>query len=157
MILKGAQPLLTLKGIFNVRHMRGNKCLSNEDVSNTITTAGFAEVAGLINEVTSIGFKWLAIGSSATAASNANTALAGEITSPSLSRVSATTSRVTTSETNDTAQSVNTYSSTATQAVQEVGLFDSSSSGVMLSRATFSAKNLVSGDTLQITHKVQVQ
>lgn len=149
---------VTLKGIFTIKHFRLGKLLNEMVVNNTITNAGKAAVAGLMNGVGSTTYQWVAIGSSATAAAAADTALATEITSPSLGKASATASRVTTTVTNDTDQLVHTFSSTATQSVQEVGIFDTStaSSGTMISRATFAAKNLASGDTLQVTHKIAV-
>lgn len=147
---------IILKGKFCIRHIRDGEILGEEEINNTVTATGKAEVAGLINEVTSIGFKWLAIGSSSTAATSANTVLAAEITSPSLKRVASTCTRVTTDDTNDTAQLVHTWTSTATQTVQEAGIFDSSSGGVMLARQTFTARNLAANDTLQVTYKVDV-
>ena len=154
MKLNGA---MVLKGIFRIKHYnKKGRLLSDETLYNTVTNTGKAEIAGLINEQTSIGFKWLALDASSTAAAASDTALASEITSPSLNRAAATCSRVTTSVTNDTAQALHTWNSTATQTVYGVGLFDSSSNGVMASRVTFAAKNLESGDTLQVTHKLQV-
>lgn len=154
MKLNGA---MKLKGIFTIKHFdRDGQLLSEDTISNTVTSTGKAEIAGLINEATSGGFKWLALDSSSTATTAGFTALASEVTSDSLARAAATCTRVTTTVANDTAQAVHTWSCTATQTVQSAGLFDSSSSGVMASRATFAAKNLVSGDTLQITHKLAV-
>jgi|TARA_R100001530_G_scaffold127734_1_gene97054 hypothetical protein len=155
MKLNGA---LSLKGVFNIKHFRGGRLLDEMVVNNTITNAGIAGVAGLINAVGTSTYTYMALGSSATAAVVADTALAAEITSGSLDRIAATATRVTTTVTNDTDQLVKTWSSTATQAVQEVGVFDTSteSAGTMISRATFTAKNLVSGDTLQVTHKIVV-
>ena len=147
---------ITLKGQFDIKHFRNGKMISQETIDNTVTSTGKAEIAGLINEVTSIGFKWLALDASSTVATAADTTLASEITSPSLARAAATCSRTTTTVANDTAAAIKTWTSTATQTVYGVGLFDSASSGVMASRATFTAKNLVSGDTLQVTHKLKV-
>ena len=148
--------LLNLSGRIGIRHIRDGKTLSYEEVDNTVTATGKAEVAGLINEVTSIGFKWIAIGSSSTAAASANTALAAELTTGGLSRAAATCTRVTTDDTDDTAQLVHTFTATATLTVQEAGIFDSASGGIMLGRQTFAAKNMESADTLAITYKVDV-
>lgn len=147
---------IRLVGKFRIRHIRDGKVLSEEEIRNTITTVGKAEVAGLINEVTSIGFKWIELGSSSTAATSANTALAVAITSPSLGRSAATCSRVTTDDTDDTAQLVHTFTSTATQTVREAGIFDSASGGILLARQTFGAKNMEDADTLEVTYKVDV-
>lgn len=150
------QGVITLKGKFCIRHLRDGEVLSEEWINNTVTATGKAEVAGLINEATSGGFKWLAIGSSSTAATSADTALAEEITSPSLGRAASTCTRVTTDDTNDTAQLVHTWTSTATQTVKEAGIFDAASSGVMLARQTFAAKNMEANDTLAVTYKTDV-
>jgi hypothetical protein len=68
---------------------------------------------------------------------------------------SATASRVTTTVTNDTAQDVVTFNYTATLAVTESGVFNAATAGTMLCRQTFSAVNVVNGDSLQFTWKVK--
>jgi len=115
-----------------------------------------AEVAGLINEDTSGGFKWLAIGIGVTGAQATDTTLVSEIASGGGSRAAATCTRVQTSVANDTAQMVKEWTFSATFAVTESGIFDAASDGVMLARQTFAAWNVVSGDKLELTWKVQV-
>ena len=150
--------MLNLKGIFTIRHYRDSKLLSEETVDNTITNVGLGVAAGLLNGVSTSTFDAIGLDSSSTAAAVGDTTLVSEITSDSLARISATTSRVTTTETNDTDQLVHTFASTATQAVNGVGVFDTSvvANSKMISRATFATKNLTNGDTLEITHKIQV-
>jgi hypothetical protein len=148
--------MITLKGQFNFKHYRNGKLLSEETIDNTITTVGIREVAGLINEVTTGGFKWIQLGSSSTSATAANTTLAAAITAAGMSRAAATCTRTITTTANDTAQLVHTFTATASQSVREAGIFDSSTSGVMLARQTFIAKALESGDTLATTYKVRV-
>jgi len=147
---------ITIAGRFGISHLRDGKTLSYEEFNNTVTTVGKAEVAGLINEATSGGFKWIAVGSSSTAAVVGNTTLAAEHTGSGLARAAATCTRVTTDTTNDTAQLVKTFTATATKTVQEAGILDSSSSGVLLARQTFSAKNMEANDTLAVTYKIDV-
>jgi len=153
MRIKGA---LQIEGYFTVRHMRGDKILSEETIHNTTTNAGFKEIAGLINEQSSGGFKWLGLDNSGTAAAAADTALASEITTAGLSRVSATCSKVTTTVAGDTAQLLKTFTATATKAVRGVGIFDTASAGIMAARTTFTAKNMETNDTLQVTYKIKV-
>jgi len=155
MRLKGA---LTLQGKFIIRHYRNGKLIDEEEITNTITNAGKAKVAGLINEVTSGGFKWIALGDSSTAATANDTALASEITGSGLGRAQATCSRVTTDVSNDTAQLVHTFVATGTVSVKEAGIFDTSTAnaGTMLARQTFTAKNLEANDSLEVTYKVKV-
>lgn len=71
------------------------------------------------------------------------------------SRVAGTSSTVTTTQTNDTYQSVATITATATRAVDEAGMFDASTSGNMFLSATFAVVNLANGDSLQLTGKTQ--
>ncbi len=118
---------------------------------NLVVTVGKAHVAGLINGTTSGAFTYMAIGSSSTTPSSNDTALGSE-----LSRVSATTSRVTTDETNDTAQWVATFTASGSWTVQEMGVFNASSGGTMLNRIVFTAINLSADDQLQITYKLDV-
>jgi len=124
---------------------------------NLVTSAGKAGVASRINGAGSeAAFTYLAVGTGTTAAAAGNTALETEITDSGLSRANSTASRVTTTVTNDTAQLVNTFSVSGTKAVTEAGILNASSSGVLLARQVFSAINVISGDSLQLTYKVAV-
>jgi hypothetical protein len=62
---------------------------------------------------------------------------------------------VTTTTTNDTAQLTNTFSVTGTVAVTESGVLNAASTGTLLCRQVFTAINVVSGDSLALTWKVQ--
>ena len=55
---------------------------------------------------------------------------------------------------NDTTQLVKQWSVTGTKAVTEMGILNAASVGTLLVRNTFSAYNVVSGDTFKITHKL---
>lgn len=100
--------------------------------------------------------KHIGIGTGATAATRtavaADTALSTEVET----RATGTESTVTTTQTGDTYQSVGTVSITGTRAIDESGLFDASSSGNMITSATLSIINLLSGDSLQLTWKVAI-
>lgn len=127
------------------------------NISNLITNAGFAGVASRINGSGSeAAFTYIAIGIGATAANVADTTLGSEITTNGGQRAAATASRVTTDVTNDTAQLVLTYTFTGSFAVTESGVFNASSAGVLLARQVFSAINVASGDSLQITWKFDI-
>ena len=123
-----------------------------------VVDVGKAQVAGLINGIVTTAFTYIAIGTGTTAPTASDTGLGTETT-----RKSASTSRVTTSVSNDTAQLQATFSSSdglsGTSAITESGVFDASSGGNMLCRQTFDALNVDwdSGDTLQITWQIQVQ
>lgn len=100
--------------------------------------------------------KYLGIGTGATSAARTaaagDTALSTEVETRSGTNAGTT---VTTTNTNDTYQVVQTITASATRAVDEAGLFDASSTGNMYMSATFPVINLASGDSLQITAKVQ--
>ncbi len=153
MKIKGAA---VLKGQFRISHLRDGQILSEEVFDNTITNAGKKETAGLINEDASGGFKWIELGDSSTTAVAADTALASAITAAGLARAAATCSKSTTTVAGDTAVLTHTFTATATQSVQEAGIFDSSTAGIMLARQTFTAKNMEANDTLAVTYKVKV-
>lgn len=100
--------------------------------------------------------KFIGIGTGATGA--ARTAAAGDtaLSTEVETRSSGTESTVTTTQTGDTYQSQGTISITGTRAVDESGLFDASTSGNMITSATLNVINLLSGDSLQLTWKVQI-
>ena len=124
---------------------------------NLITTKGKEIAADQIGGTTTAPVTAIAIGTGTTAPAAGNTALETEITTNGGQRGAATVTNVTTTTTNDTEQWVKTFTFTGSFAVTEEGLFDNNTSGGnMLARNTFSAINVVSGDSLQITHKVQV-
>lgn len=124
--------------------------------ANLVTNAGKAAVAGLINGVVTDFFDFIAIGTGTTAANAADTTLETEITTNGGQRAASTNSRVTTDVTNDTAQGVLTYAFTGSFAVTESGWLSASSGGTLLCRQVFSAINVVNGDSLQVTWKIDV-
>lgn len=125
-------------------------------VKNLMTNAGFALVAGRINgSGTPAAATYIAVGTGATAANVADTALQTESSTSGLSRAAGSVSLVTTTVTNDTAQVVVTFTVTGTVAVTESGLLNAASTGTLLCRQVFSAINVVNGDSLQITWKIK--
>ena len=122
--------------------------------ANLITNAGFAALASRLNGAGSeAAFTFIGIGTGTTAANVSDTALESEITTGGGSRAAATASRVTTDVTNDTAQLVLTFNFTASFSVTETGVLNAASSGTLLNRQVFTAVAVTSGDSLQITHK----
>lgn len=130
-------------------------------VSNGVPTVGKALVAGRINgSGTPAAAAWIGVGVGTTAFNAADTALETEKiedgTTSATAHKAASVSLVTTDVTNDTAQLVATFSFTATLAITESGVFNASSTGTLLCRQTFSAINVVTGDSLQVTWKIDV-
>jgi len=125
--------------------------------ANLITDAGKAGMASRLNgSGAESAFTYIGIGTGTASAGASDTALGSEITTGGGARASATVSRVTTDVTDDTAQAVVTFNFTAGFAVTETALFNASSAGTMLNRQVFSAVNVTSGDSLQVTIKIDV-
>lgn len=125
-------------------------------VRNTVTNVGFAGMASRFNGAGSeAAFTYLALGTGATASAVGDTALETEITTSGLERANATASRVTTTQTNDTAQALHTWTASGSVSPTEVGLFNASSGGVLAARQVFTAIPLASSDSFQITYKVK--
>jgi hypothetical protein len=127
---------------------------------NVVTNQTRAAVSGYL-----VGLSlWLGLGTGTTTPTNADTALATELTTVALggsatyARPTMTNTQVTTNVTNDTAQSVATFTnpSTAanTPAVTEAGTFSAVTAGTMYFHTVFSAISLAPGFGLQATNQI---
>lgn len=124
---------------------------------NLVTSAGKAGIASRINGAGSeAAFTYIAIGTGTNAAAAGNTTLQTEITTGGGSRTNGSVSRTTTTVTNDTARTVANFTFSSSFAVTETGLLNAASSGTLLNRSVFSAINVVSTDTLQMTIDISV-
>lgn len=132
---------------------------------NLTTTVGKALVADLLGGVNGSAYaKSIGVGTGTTAAAITDTALETEKKADgtaasgvhALPDASVTNSLVTTDTTNDTLQMVGTIAFTATLAITESGVFNADTNGTMLARQVFSAVNVVSGDSLEITWKFDI-
>lgn len=117
-------------------------------VKNIVTNAGKAQLALLAGDASATPFTYLALGTSSTAVGASQTALQAELTDTGLARAAGTVSRVTTTVTNDTFRLTYTWTASGTKAIEEVGVFNASSSGTMLSRALTSTKTVNNGETI---------
>jgi hypothetical protein len=122
---------------------------------NIITNAGKAQIALLAGDATAIPFTYLAVGTSSTAVAVTDTTLGAEITDTGLARASATVSRTTTSVTNDTLQLTYTWTASGAKTIQEVGIFNASSSGTMLGHKLTGATTVANLDLVAMTYTVQ--
>jgi hypothetical protein len=158
--MKETNEQVGMKGWIKIDHLDSSgKLIESVQTPNVVTNVGFTEVAGLFcSDVAGsyTAFDYIGVGTGTTAATYTNTTLVTEITDSGLARAASTGTLTTTTVANDTAQFVKQFSVTATQAVTESAVFNAASSGTMLCRQTFSAINVVNGDTLQITWKVAV-
>ena len=146
---------IKIKGRIDFKITHADGCVEEWSVDNLITSAGKAELANLAGNVsTPTAFTYLAVGTSSTAVTVGQTALGGEISTNGLSRASATVSRTTTTVTNDTLQLTKTFSVTGSSTVEEIGVFNASSSGTMLGRALTTSRSLINGDTFACTYKI---
>lgn len=128
-------------------------------ISNLITTVGVSGIAARINGSGSpAAYTYIALGLGTTAAADADTQLESEITTSGGARASASVSLVTTDTAGDTAQLQNTFNFTTggTFAICESGVLNAASTGTLLARQVFSAINVASGDSLQVTWKFDV-
>ena len=142
----------TLQGRFRIACLRDGEVIAEIDTANTIMNAGIKEVSGLmLVDIGGDAFDWIAVGTDSTAPDATQSALIAE-----KYRVASTGTQETTAVTDDTAQLSTSMSMTASQSIQEAGIFNSASTGDMLARATFSAISVNSGDTLNVGYSVQV-
>ena len=121
--------------------------------STAVVNAGRAIIT---NRITGSGTepKYVAMGTGTTAVALTDTALGGEVET----RTTGTSSRTTTSTTNDTYQVTGTVSATASRTIGECGLFDQSALGgnLFVRGVLASTISLASGDSIAFTFTVQV-
>ena len=147
---------LPLKGEVIIEHFRAGELLEAKHIKNLVVSAGKAGVASRINGAgAEAAFTYLAIGTGTAAADAGDLTLGAEITTAGGQRGAATCTRVNTTVTNDTAQDLLLYNFTGSFAVTETGMLNANSAGTLLARQVFAAINVVSGDSLQITWKIQ--
>lgn len=134
-------------------------------VATVVTNIGKAMFADRIRQTPSTytsGPKWAAMGVGATGASRTavvgDTALSTEV-EIRMSGTETVQTSTSNSVTGDTYQNVATITATATRAVDEFALFDTSSSasGSMFLSATQNVINLSSSDSIQFTTRVTLQ
>lgn len=146
---------MNIHGRFRIAVLGENdEVIESLEFPNTVMNLGKAQVAGLI--LTDLGtgsvgaaFDYLAIGTGTTAPNATQTALIGE-----KYRIAGTGSRATVNVTNDTARLTGNFAITSSITASEIGVLNSSSSEVMLCRATFSGVGLTSGNTLATAYNV---
>lgn len=128
-----------------------------------IANAGRAVVSARLYGTSSAAYGAIGMGTGTTAFNATDTTLQTEVKADgtgasgvhAIASGSVTASSVTTTVTNDTAQFVGTVAITATIAVTESGLFNADTNGTLLARQTFSAVNVVNGDSIQFTFKIK--
>lgn len=147
---------MKLKGVysFEIKDVNG-KVRDTWEVENLVTTVGFAQLALLAGDASATPFTYIAVGTSSTAPTIADTTLTAEIVDTGLARVAGTVSRVTTTGTNDTYQITTTWTASGSKTIEEVGVFNASSAGTMLSHALTTSKAVANGETLTGTYRLK--
>lgn len=123
-------------------------------VKNIVTSAGKALLASLCGDAAATPFTFVAVGTGTTAVAVGDTALTAESSTNGFARAAGTVSRITTNVANDTFQITKTFTSSGSTTIQEVGVFNAASVGVILSHALTGTKVVASGDTLAITYQL---
>lgn len=121
---------------------------------NVVTSAGKAQLALLGGDSTATPFTYIAVGTSATAVTAADTTLTAEVVDTGLQRAAGTFTRTTTTVANDTYKLTKTFTATGSKTIEEVGVFNASSAGTMLSHSLTTTKSLASGDQLVIEYSL---
>lgn len=122
--------------------------------ATVITNAGQAIVTNLVTGIGGTVPKFVAWGTGAGTAGVTDTTLFTESTDEA--RTSGTESRVTTTVTNDTKQTVGTITVvTAGKTITNVGLFDASTTGNLYFKSDFTGLALLVGDSITFTIKVK--
>lgn len=126
---------------------------SSKTVDNLVVTAGLGFITSRMTGTSSAVMSHMAVGTSATTPTRADTTLGAEV-----GRVALTsTSVATVTYTNDSVVYVATFGAgVATGALAEAGIFNASSAGAMLCHTTFATVNKTSTDTMSITWTVTV-
>lgn len=126
-------------------------------LDNIITNTGLAEIIRLIGfGLEGTRFSHLAVGSSSVAESSAHTGLQAEITTGGLGRASAIVTQITTTITNDTMRLAHTWTATAPLTVEEIGIFNAPTGGIMLGRKITGTRSVVAGETLTGEYDIRV-
>ncbi|HDY66400.1 hypothetical protein LCGC14_3037950 [marine sediment metagenome] len=148
---------ISLRGTLTLRHFRKGQLLSEQEISNTVTTIGRDQVAGLINGARASQFDTFQLGTSGSEAAIGDSSLKAVISAGSLAPAAFTASQLTTDTPNDTAYCVHSWASTGSYTVKEIAIATSASSARLLTRTTnFTAIGLSNGDSLTVYYKIDV-
>lgn len=118
-----------------------------------VTTVGVNYIVDAFqNSVELENMKYHGFGTGGAAEAAANTALTTELTTEYATDSQRPTGSTTEGASENIYRTVGTLSPDASCAITEHGIFSANANGVMLDRSLFSAINLISGDSLQVTY-----
>jgi hypothetical protein len=140
------------KGTLKIDHFDGDgNLLASFTKDNLIVNTGLSYFAARNASNTTGAVSHMGMGSGSVAPAAANTTLGTE-----LGRVVTANSISTTTVANDTAVFTSTFGAgVATGAIQEAGLFNAASAGIMVSRITFAVINKGASDSITATWSIQ--
>lgn len=118
------------------------KVKEERDLKNLVVSTGLNYICSRMKDATATAMSHMAIGTGTTAAAAGDTALGTQLDIQSLTSTTVST---------NTIAYVASFGTGLTGAVTESGIFNAASAGTMLCRVVFSAVNLSSTDTLQVT------
>jgi len=140
-------PKVTGQVTFTHLDAAGN-VISEQTVKNLVVTTGLAHIASRVKDATATVMSHMALGSSSTTPTLADTALGAQLGRVALTATSVTGNAITYTATFG--------AGTATGAVVEAGILNNSTGGTMLCRTTFPVINKNSTDSLAVTWVVTV-
>lgn len=145
---------LKVKGTysFEIRDVNGD-VRDSWSVDNLVVNGGLAFLSGLLNGTGTVP-TYIALGTDSTAVAGTQIALEAEIVDSGLERAVGATSQVQTTVANDSWQITKTFTATGSKTIEEVGIFNNSSGGTMLSRALTTSKALSNGESIAASYKV---
>jgi len=143
---------ITLKGRVELDILRAGGAREFLEFDNVITDMGENEAAKLLCGVTADHFSHIAIGTSDAAATDANVALAAEITTYGGAR--AHDAAPTTNANVATVVVTFNFTVPTSFAVKEVGLLNAASNGDILCRQIFDVVNVGNGDSMTVTWNI---
>lgn len=155
--------LVTLRGYFEIVHMRGDKVLSREKKDNTVLYVGKYLAANNLINASVPHLAYMALGSDSTAAAVGQSLLFAELTGANASgaaRVQCSVSAVNVSAPTgltDAAQFFYSFAPLQSLQIQEVAIANLSgaNNGQVMGRQVVTAINGQNGDTVQVTYKFQ--
>lgn len=154
---------LRLKGEFDIVHIRDGVILSAERIPNLIVYKGKEQVSKLLIGTDNRPFRYIQIGTGTTSASVEDVGLANFYReSGGEGETGAVVSAIVDAPPDSAPayRSVITYTFTFAEpaSITEAGIFNGArgTSPVMLSRQTFAARDVISGDNLQVTWRFTI-
>ena len=130
--------------------------IEKEEGHNLVVNSGLQFIAKLINAVSVLPFKFMAVGTDSTGEDPAQTTLIAEVTTPSnMDRIEGTCTYVADYTAKISAQFTNNSGGNIT--LKEAGLFNTAvTGGQMISRKVFADKVMAVSETLQIDWSLSV-